>query len=280
MHVSPKAILAQYGLKPQKHLGQNFLINPLTCQQIVAKGQIGPSDVVVEIGAGLGSLTLPLSQRAKQVIAIEFDPKLAEILEGILKEQEVQNVKIWIGDALRFNYEAVFNAHGQKIKIVGNLPYQISSPLLFLFLEKRHVTKSLTLMFQKEVAERLMARPRSKKYGLLSVLYGLTAQIHPILKLKPASFYPPPKVGSEVIQIEWRLPAPEIPSSFITFLKRLFGQRRKTILNCLKAVGPKETIERLIRDLGLNPLDRPEVISPQQLLRLFWQLQRSKAVKR
>ena len=175
MPLSPKKVLERYGLKAQKKLGQHFLINPFTSKQIVEKAAIEREDIVIEIGAGLGALTIPLAQRAKKVIAIEYDQKLTWVLKEILAEHQLKNVQIWQGDALKYDYEKTAHLHKTKIKIIGNLPYHISSPLLFLFLEKRAVIDHATLMLQKEVAERLSAKPGTKDFGILSILYGLVA---------------------------------------------------------------------------------------------------------
>ncbi len=269
MSFSLKAILNKYGFKPKAKLGQNFLLNPFTCSQIAEKAGISTSDLVIEIGAGLGALTIPLAQKAKRVIAIEYDKELVPILKEVLAEHRIKNVEIWPGDALRYDYEKAAKEYGQRIKVVGNLPYYISSSLLFLFLEKREVMADLTLMLQREVAERLKARSGSKKYGLLSVLYGLTAEISTLMRLNPASFYPRPEVSSEVIHIRWKQDAPVISKQFISFLKLLFGKRRKAIFNTLKPYRPKEEIKRILDELELDTMLRPEHISPLRLLALY-----------
>ena len=281
MSFSLKAILNKYGFKPKTKLGQNFLLNPFTCTQIVEKAGISSSDIVIEIGAGLGALTIPLAQKAAKVIAIEYDKDLVPLLKEVLAEQGIKNVEIWSGDALRYDYEKAAKEYGQRIKIVGNLPYYISSPLLFLFLEKREALTDLTLMLQKEVAERLKARSGSKKYGLLSVLYSLTAEISTLMRLNPASFYPRPEVSSEVVHIRWKqletkqINAPIISKQFISFLKLLFGKRRKTIFNTLKQYRPKEEIKRILDELKLDPMLRPEHISPLRLLALYERIKTS-----
>ncbi len=269
MSFSLKAILNKYGFKPKAKLSQNFLLNPFTCSQIAEKAGISTSDLVIEIGAGLGALTIPLAQKAKRVIAIEYDKELVPILKEVLAEHRIKNVEIWPGDALRYDYEKAAKEYGQRIKVVGNLPYYISSSLLFLFLEKREVMADLTLMLQREVAERLKARSGSKKYGLLSVLYGLTAEISTLMRLNPASFYPRPEVISEVIHIRWKQDAPVISKQFISFLKLLFGKRRKAIFNTLKPYRSKEEINRILDELRLDAMSRPEHIPPLSLLALY-----------
>jgi len=269
MPLSPKKVLERYGLKAQKKLGQHFLINPFTSQQIVEKSGIEPKDIVIEIGAGLGALTIPLAQRAKKLIAIEYDKKLISVLKEILANHQLKNIEIWQGDALKYDYEKTAHLHKTKIKIIGNLPYHISSPLLFLFLEKRAVIDQATLMLQKEVADRLLAKPGTKDFGILSVLYGLTAKIIPVMNLAPQSFYPPPEVDSQLIKINWKEEI-RLEEGFVFFLKHIFSQRRKTVLNALKRLGIKtEKIKQILSDLKIETNTRPEQISPQDYFNLY-----------
>ena len=269
MLLSPKKVLERYGLKAQKKLGQHFLINPFTSKQIVEKSGIEPKDIVIEIGAGLGALTIPLAQRAKKVIAIEYDQKLTWVLKEILAEHQLKNVQIWQGDALKYDYEKTAHLHKTKIKIIGNLPYHISSPLLFLFLEKRAVIDHATLMLQKEVAERLSAKPSTKDFGILSILYGLVANIIFLMNLAPRSFYPPPEVDSRLIKIEWK-EGIFLEHNFIVFLKHIFSQRRKTVLNALKRMGIKtEKIKQILSCLEIDTKTRPEQISPLHYVKLY-----------
>ncbi|HDD35778.1 MAG TPA: ribosomal RNA small subunit methyltransferase A, partial [Candidatus Desulfofervidus auxilii] len=192
---SPKKILKKYSIRPKKRLGQHFLINPFTAHQIVEKSGFKRQDIVIEIGAGLGALTIPLAQRVKKVIAIEYDKELVSVLKEILKP--FYNVEIWQGNALKYEYTG-----SGKIKIIGNLPYYLTSPLLFLFLEKKEWIEEMAFMVQKEVAERLLSSPGKKTYGLLTVLYNISAQITPLMNLAPESFYPKPKVASQLIKIK------------------------------------------------------------------------------
>ena len=269
MPLSPKQTLEKYRLKPQKKLGQHFLINPFTSKQIVEKSAIEPEDIVIEIGAGLGALTIPLAQRAKKVIAIEYDQKLTWVLKEILAEHQLKNVQIWQGDALKYDYEKTAHLHKTKIKIIGNLPYHISSPLLFLFLEKRAVIDHAILMLQKEVAERLSAKPGTKDFGILSILYGLVANIVFLMNLAPRSFYPPPEVDSRLIKIEWK-EGIFLEHNFIVFLKYIFSQRRKTVLNALKRMGIKtEKIKQILCCLEIDTKTRPEQISPLHYVKLY-----------
>jgi len=269
MLFSPKQTLVKYRLKPKKKLGQHFLINPFTSRQIVEKAGIEPKDIVIEIGAGLGALTIPLAHQAKKVIAIEYDKKLVSVLKEILADHQLKNIEIWQGDALKYNYEKTAHFYKAKIKIIGNLPYHISSPLLFLFLEKRAVIDQAILMLQKEVADRLLAKPGTKDFGILSVLYGLVAEIVFLMRLAPESFYPPPEVDSRLIKINWK-EGIFLEHNFIVFLKHIFSQRRKTVLNALKRLGIKtEKIKQILSDLKIETNTRPEQISPPYYIKLY-----------
>lgn len=279
MFISPRHILARHGLKPQKKLGQHFLINPHTTQQIVEKAGVEPGDIVVEIGAGLGALTLPLAQKAKRVIAIEYDKRLMPVLKEVLQTHQLENVEIWWGDALKYDYEKKAREFNHKIKIIGNLPYYISSPLLFLFLYYQPYITGLTLMLQKEVSERLKAKPGTKVYGLLSVLYGLIAEVKVIMTLHPASFYPPPQVASQVVKINWRPEGKRVEKPFITFLKHIFSHRRKTIMGALKGYLQVEEIKKVLLANQIAPHLRPEQISPEQFLGLYHTINKSLRIR-
>jgi 16S rRNA (adenine1518-N6/adenine1519-N6)-dimethyltransferase len=266
----PKQILEKYGIKAKKKLGQHFLINPLTSQQIVEQAEIETDDIVIEIGAGLGALTIPLAKRVKKLIAIEYDRIFIPILKEVLETNYLKNIEILSYDALKCNYKKVADLYQQKIKIIGNLPYNISSSLLFLFLEERETISNMTLMLQEEVSQRLLAKCGSKTYGLLSILYALVAEIAPIMRLAPESFYPRPKVFSQVIKINWRAKKIIWENDFITFLKTVFSRRRKTILNALKGCGIKiEDIKKILSSLGINTKNRPEQITPNQYLNIY-----------
>jgi len=265
-HPSPKKILAHYNIKPKKGLGQHFLMNPFTAYQIVKKIGIEKEDIVIEIGAGFGALTIPLAENAKKVIAIEYDKRFIPILKEILKD--FKNIEVWQGDALKYNYENTVLLYNKKIKIVGNLPYYLTSPLLFLFLEKKALIKNMGFMVQKEVAERLLSPPGKKTYGLLSILYSLTANVTSLMTLAPASFYPKPEVFSQLIKIEWKEEI-FIEKEFIEFLKYIFSHRRKTIFNILKNRFKQKNIKNIFSQLNIDSNTRPEKVSPFLFFKLY-----------
>ena len=191
------------------------------------------------------------------------------VLEEVLQTHQLENVEIWWGDALKYDYEKTAREFNRKIKIIGNLPYYISSPLLFLFLYYQPHIAGLTLMLQKEVSERLKTKPGTKVYGLLSVLYALVAEVTLLMTLHPASFYPPPEVASQVVKIEWKPEGEKVEKPFITFLKQIFSHRRKTILNALKGYLQAEEIKKVLLANQIDPHVRPEQISPEQFLELY-----------
>ena len=159
--------LEEHGLTPKKGWGQHFLIDRNILNKVVRTAHLEKEDIVLEVGPGLGEMTLALARQVKKVIAVEIDPKLVEILRK--KTVDSPNVEVIKGDILKINFDQLHDQEGQQIKVVANLPYQISTPLLFRFIESRDVFSALTLMLQKEVAERMIALPGGKDYGPLSV---------------------------------------------------------------------------------------------------------------
>lgn len=201
------------------------------------------------------------------VITTNCDNK--KVLKGILAGQYLKNIEIWQEDALKYDYERTAHLYKNKIKIIGNLPYNISSPLLFLFLEKREIIAHATLMLQKEVADRLLAKPGTKDFGILSVLYGLVAEVVSLMCLAPGSFYPRPEVDSRLVKIKWKKET-FLEKGFIVFLKRIFSQRRKTILNALKRLGIQtEKTKEILSCLEIDTKTRPEQIPPQKYVKLY-----------
>ncbi|MDI1472702.1 MAG: 16S rRNA (adenine(1518)-N(6)/adenine(1519)-N(6))-dimethyltransferase RsmA [Thermodesulfovibrio sp.] len=234
-----------------KKLGQHFLRNKEILQRIVNSAEIGPQDKVVEIGAGMGDLTELLIKTTKEVIAIELDPFLFKILEERFVQRE--NLKLVNQDALKFPFEEI-----GTFKVVANIPYYITKPIIFRLIEARNLI-SMTLTIQKEVAQRLVAKPGSKAYSTLSII----AQYYTIPEIKfyipPKFFSPPPKVESAVIKMDRRnAPLVELEDErlFFKIVKASFGQRRKMISNSLKSIinQPKEFLLKI----GIDPMKRAE----------------------
>jgi len=263
--------LAKYGLVPKKGWGQHYLIDRNILNKVIRTAQVGKDDVVLEVGPGLGEVTLALAQQVKRVIAIEIDPKLVEILRR--KLEGYSNVEVTKGDILEVNLNQLLEKEGQPIKVVANLPYQISTPLLFRFLESKRVISTLTLMLQREVAERMVALPGGKEYGPLSIFVQSVSNLSIRFFIKPSAFFPPPKVESAVVYMAWK-EAPMVEMSDEEWFKRVvkacFGYRRKTLVNALKHSGLTlpESIELSLEAIGIDPQRRPETLTIQEFINL------------
>ena len=201
---SPRSILSAWDLRPKKQLGQNFLADPSTAKMIVARAGLTSDDVVLEIGAGLGALTIPAAQTVKRVYAVEKDDHLAHALESELGRQDIGNVIIINKDIFDLNIREIAGNEKEKLVILGNLPYNISSPVLFYLIDARDVVGRAVLMFQKELARRLLAGPGTKDYGRLSVMLQYVADLKRIASVSAHLFVPKPKVDSEVIEISFK----------------------------------------------------------------------------
>ncbi len=236
-------------------LGQNFLFDKSILRSIVGVAGLSPEDTVVEIGPGPGTLTRLLAEGVKRVIAVEVDERLFERLKHDLIGY--RNVEPVLGDALKFPYEEI-----GKFKVVSNIPYYITTPLLFRLLEAKKNVKTMTLTIQKEVAERIVAGPGGRAYGVLSIM--VQYQAHPELKfvIPKEAFRPVPKVDSAVVHIDI-LEEPSVTVKnekvFARVIKTAFAQRRKTLSNSLKGFG-KDIGEKLLR-CGIDPRRRPETLS-------------------
>jgi len=263
--------LAEYGLIPKKRWGQHFLIDRNILNKVIRTAQVEKEDVVLEVGPGLGEMTLALARQAKRVIAIEIDPRLVEILKK--KMAVYPNVEVVQKDVLKMGFNHFLLQEGQQIKVVANLPYQISTPLLFRFIESREVFSTLTLMLQKEVAERMVALPGEKEYGPLSIFTQLVSELSICFFIKPSAFFPPPKVESAVIHMGWKEKSMiELGDEewFKRVVRGCFSYRRKTLTNALKHSDiplPWNTEERMEK-IGIDPRRRPETLKIQEFINL------------
>jgi 16S rRNA (adenine1518-N6/adenine1519-N6)-dimethyltransferase len=271
---SPKTILQRLGLRPKKTLGQNFLVHPHQARRIVEALGLGPEDTVVEIGAGLGALTVYLAPAARRVVALERDPALAQYLsEELFPETKV--VEVRCQDVLRVDFAALSREAGRPLAVVGNLPYQITSPLLFKLMEERGAIGRAVLMMQQEVGARLLAPPGTKDYGILSVLLTYHFDIRRLFSLGPANFYPPPQVDSVVLLLTPTVASPPArdPELLAQVVKAAFGQRRKTLNNTLTAraatfgLSP-EQLRAILADLDIDPQRRGETLSLAEFVAL------------
>ena len=267
---SPKEIIRQYAIKPRKRLGQSFLMEQNVIRKIAALANVTKNDIVVEIGAGIGVLTEDLAQNAAKLIAVEMDDKLIEVLKD--KLLKYNNVQIYSGDILKFDFGAIARDGQQKIKVIGNVPYNISSQVLFHLLSFRKIIDSFVLMLQKEVIQRLVAPPGGKDYGVPSVILQMFASVEKVLDVPAGCFYPRPKVESSVIK-GFFLERPLVELANEEFLFRLvrdaFAQRRKMLINNLKKSklleGVSESfLKEALKLAGIDGQRRGETLSVEE----------------
>ena len=279
-----KALLAKSGLKPRKSLGQHFLEDPAIIDTIMAQARLSNDEVVVEIGPGLGALTIPILPHIYHLVAIEKDPLLINILKENLPLKDKGKITCIAGDVLKLNFKEISDKFEQKIKVLGNLPYNISSPFLEKLIVNRQYIKSAILMFQFEVAQRLTAVPKKKEYGALSVISQYYARISPLIKIKRDAFYPRPKVDSMVLEIDFEKPYPfqaENEESFHRIVKAAFSCRRKTILNSLErgmVSVPREILAKALRECLIDPKRRAETLTIDEYIRLSSVLKAHKTI--
>jgi 16S rRNA (adenine1518-N6/adenine1519-N6)-dimethyltransferase len=249
----------------RKSLGQHFLIDQNIARKIVKISEIKPDETILEIGPGRGILTRLLIQQAKRVIAIELDRDLYQTLRDELRH--APTLSLIQGDALEYPYESI----AESFKVVANLPYSISTPLLFRLLGLKEKISSMTLMIQKEVADRIIAKPSSKAYGPLSVAVQLYADPKTCFLVRPTCFVPRPKVASAVIRLH-RLPTLRVPVQerfFLRIVKAAFGHRRKTLKNSLRDAGLKEeTVRKALQSSQIIGARRAETLSLDEFGRL------------
>ncbi len=250
----------------KKRLGQNFLIDPNIVRKIVALAELKPEDCVLEIGPGRGVLTEALSRSAGKVVAVEIDPALHQLLQG--RQAEWPNVELACDDALRYPMERL----PLGTIVVANLPYYISTPLLFHFLDHRERFPRLVLMLQEEVVDRLVAKPGSSDYGVLSVMAQYAAEITKAFKVSANCFRPRPEVGSAVVLLRTKTRCalnPDEERKFSALVKAAFAHRRKTLLNSLRDEGYE--LQRLtlpLSELGIASAARAETITLGQFIEL------------
>ena len=265
---------ADQPFRPKKRLGQNFLVDPSISERIISLSGFSADDTVLEIGPGKGALTLPLAGKVKHVVAVEKDVQLVEWLSGSLKKAGLNNVTLLHGDILKLDWKTLRNHFQGRIPIIGNLPYNISSPVLEKMCQNPQWMGQAVLMFQKEVAERLTASSGSKTYGALTLMVQYHARVLSLLKVLKGSFFPVPKVDSMVVSVDFEKPYPQRAvheGFFRKVVKGAFAHRRKTILNSLKGAMPDQTRESLSNALAACEIEsgkRAEVVDMGDFLRL------------
>src|SRR5439155_20614423 len=253
----PAQLLRRHGLRPKKEWGQNFLGDEHVLAALAALARAGPGDTVVELGAGLGHLTTALAATGAQVIAVERDRELAPVLRSL----EIPRVEVIEADAKSFDLKAISARAGKRIVLCGNLPYHLSSPILFHLLDQREAVKRAVLLLQREVAERIVAPPGGRDYGLLSVLAQHVADARIGLEVPRHAFTPPPEVESSALVLEMlEKPRAEVRDEqrFRALVKAAFGMRRKTLWNALK---PLEGAREALQKSGIDPQRRAETLS-------------------
>jgi 16S rRNA (adenine1518-N6/adenine1519-N6)-dimethyltransferase len=267
--VSIKRELSEYGLTPRKRWGQHFLVDRNILSKMIRGAELAKGDVVLEIGPGLGEMTLALARQVKKVIAVEIDRKLVKILKE--KTADFSNIMVIEGDVLKISFEQLYHQGHQPLKVVANLPYQISTPLLFRFIESKQLFSTLTLMLQREVAERMIASPGGKDYGPLSIFTQSVLDLSIQFYIKPSAFFPPPKVESAVIHMVWKerpWVRQEEEGWFKKMVKGCFSYRRKRLINALRHADLllPEDLEKRIEEIGIDPQRRPETLTIQEFV--------------
>lgn len=263
-----KEIIEKYGFYFKKNFGQNFLIDSNVLDNIVESAGVTEDDFVFEIGPGIGSLTQVIAENAKGVLAIEIDTNLIPILKDTLSDYD--NVEIINQDVLKVDLNSLIEEknNGNPVKVVANLPYYITTPIIMELLEKKLNISSITVMVQKEVAERMQAGPKNKEYGALSVAVQYYCDASIDIIVQPSCFMPRPKVASAVITLKL-LDKPKIDVKdeelFFKVVKCAFGQRRKTLMNSLFNQGgfniSKEDLTEIIKSCNLDEKVRGEALS-------------------
>ena len=251
----------------RKRFGQHFLEAPWVAKVVDAIDP-EPNDTFLEIGPGRGALTRPLAARARRVIAVEIDRDLA----AALRAEAISNLQLIQSDVLALSFPDILRDEARPIRVAGNLPYNISSPVLFTLLaaaDRGQLLSDATLMLQKEVADRLVATPGRKDYGALAIQVSLLADVERLLTLPPGAFRPPPKVTSAVVRLRFHAPRVDVGDArvFERIVRGMFLQRRKTVANALRPVCDALGCDaaNLLQRAGVNGGVRPEVLTLEQI---------------
>ena len=271
---SPRTLLTAWNIRARKQLGQNFLNDPHLAAAIVDKAALGRDDFVLEIGPGLGAITIPAARLADRVIAVDKDGRIIGLLKTELKAAGIDNVEIREDDILRVDLIAIAKEAGRSLVVMGNLPYNISSQVIVQLIQARNCVDKAVLMLQKEMAVRICSGPGSKDYGRLSVMLGYCAQTQVVMQVRAAQFFPAPKVDSTVVRIQFN-PAPSVRADdeqlLFRVVKAAFGKRRKTLRNALSQSDLKldpATSGQLLTQAQIDPMRRAESLSVASFVRL------------
>jgi 16S rRNA (adenine1518-N6/adenine1519-N6)-dimethyltransferase len=276
----PRTLLRKYGLGAKKSWGQNFLIAERAYRAIVDATVSDSADWLVELGAGLGTLTMRLAERVAEgkVLAVERDRDMVSVLRGELAH--LDNVEIVEGNALTYDLAMVGRWHGAPIAVCGNLPYNIASQILFHVLEAREHVRRAVVMVQKEMADRLVAGPGTKAYGALGVMVQTYADVSTVVQVGPGGFVPPPKVSSTVVRLDIlaggasRAPIAD-PRHYSDVVHAAFGQRRKKLHNALGARFDGAAVDAALQATGIDGNRRGETLSIEEFAALAAALPRA-----
>ena len=271
-------LMRKYDYHPKKSLGQNFLTDLRVAEKIVSAAQITQDDNVIEIGPGLGGLTQILSDRAASVLAVELDKSLVEILNDIFADNS--RVEIIQGDILKTDINALMSERGWKTaKLAANLPYYITTPAIMHLIESRCPLSSITVMIQREVAERLTAKPGCKEYGALTLTASYYADVSMNAIVPSNCFIPRPHIDSAVVTLDLNGPKGDLKYEDILFkcIRAAFGQRRKTLVNCLRVQDwinkDRDELSGLLQQLGFDENIRGEALSLADFIALSQKLE-------
>ena len=269
-----REIKEKHGFRLSKSLGQNFLTDKNIIDEIVASAQINPNDLVVEIGPGIGVITTEAAKYAKKVIAVEIDKNFIPILKETLEGRE--NIEVINQDILKTDVNSLIDSCSENftgVKILGNLPYYITTPIIMKLLEDGVKADSITIMMQKEVADRINALPGTKAYGALSVAVQYYCTAEAVVNVPKEVFIPQPKVDSTVLRLQIRKEKPvllENREMFFKCVKAGFGQRRKTLLNSLMGIDgiTKEIVRKALDEVGIDSSRRAETLDLKEFAEL------------
>lgn len=267
-----KEITTRHGFHFTKSLGQNFLVDKNILNKIIEAADLRPDDIVIEVGTGIGTLTKELAKRVEKVYAVEIDRKLIPIVEETTAE--CRNISLINRDFLEVELDELIEERGRKVKVIANIPYYITTPIIMKCLESDIFVEMLLLMIQKEVADRLTAKVSTKDYGSLSVAVQYYADVEFVGKVSKSSFYPVPKVDSGIVKIEKReMRGMEIEDKklFFQVVRGSFAKRRKTILNSLTGYVEsfdKKTIEKALEQVNIDARRRGESLNIWEFARL------------
>jgi len=271
-----REVLDRHGFTFSKGLGQNFLIDGNIVRKIVRSADIGKDDYVLEIGPGMGTLTEELALNAKKVIALEIDERLRPVLAETLDPYD--NVEVVYGDVLKLPLREIIEEKcgGQPVKVVANLPYYVTTPIIGRLIEENLPLKSISVMVQKEVADRMAAKPHTKDYGSLTLFVGFYTEPQIMMKVPKTVFMPQPKIDSSVIRLNVKKDLPDTNrDSYFKLVRAAFSKRRKTLINALSTYGleaDKEEIREALKRAGIEETIRGEDLHMDDYIRLAREL--------